>query len=97
LETIHKSKEYGDMEEIKLLEVKIIEEIQKDNILPLEDLEMQKIVRLNAWLESGKSDFRKMKVRFYSKNYRGVHASRNIKVIFLYYLDCFLKFFLIFY
>ena len=68
------------MDEIKQLEVKIKEEIMKDNVLPIEDPDMQKIIKLNTWLEGGNTDFKKMKIRFYAKNYRGVHASRNIKV-----------------
>lgn len=30
-------------------------------------------------MKEGGSDFRKLKLRYYSDNYRGVHASQNIK------------------
>jgi len=80
LDAIHLSKEFGDLDEIKVLETKIKEEIQKDHLLPQDDPEMMKIEKMNNWLLSGDTDFNKMKIRFYSKNYRGVHARRNIKV-----------------
>lgn len=81
MDTVIKSKEFGENDEIKLLEVKIKEEIQKDNVLSKDDPEMKKIAKMNEWLESGNTDFKKMKIRFYSKNYRGVHARRLIKVL----------------
>lgn len=80
MDAIHLSKEFGDLDEIKVLETKIKEEIQKDHLLPQDDPEMMKIEKMNNWLLSGDTDFNKMKIRFYSKNYRGVHARRNIKV-----------------
>lgn len=80
METVNQSRDYGESEDIKSLEIKIKEEIQKDNVLPEDDLEIQKITRLNEWLLNGNADFQKMKIRFYAKNYRGVHARRNIKV-----------------
>ena len=30
-------------------------------------------------MKNGKADFSKLKLRYYSENYRGVHASRDIK------------------
>lgn len=30
-------------------------------------------------MKDGKADFDKLKLRYYSENYRGVHASRDIK------------------
>ena len=31
------------------------------------------------WLADGGSQFDKLKIRYYSEDYRGVHASKNIK------------------
>ena len=31
------------------------------------------------WLSDGGSSFNKLKIRFYSADYRGVHAARDIK------------------
>jgi hypothetical protein len=31
------------------------------------------------WVRAGGADFSKLKLRYYSENYRGVHASRDIK------------------
>lgn len=81
LDVVKKSKEFGEIDEIKEIQRKIEEEIKKDHVLSEEDPEMKKISVLNAWLKDGKCESNKMKIRFYSKNYRGVHACRNIKVI----------------
>jgi hypothetical protein len=35
--------------------------------------------RLLKWLSDGGSTFDKLKIRFYTADYRGVHAARNIK------------------
>lgn len=83
MDAIKKSKEFGEMDEIKEIQKKIEEEIKKDHVLAADDPEMKKISVLNAWLNEGKCEFNKMKIRFYSKNYRGVHARRNIKVLIL--------------
>jgi len=29
-----------------------------------------------SWMQEGKSEFENLKLRFYEKNYRGVHARR---------------------
>ena len=80
MDTIETSKEFGKLDELVTLEHKVREEIAKDELLPKEDPEIRKIEVLNEWLNGGKTEFGKMKIRFYAKNYRGVHARRNIKV-----------------
>ena len=34
-----------------------------------------------SWLSEGTSKFNKLKMKYYTKNYRGVHAARKIKVL----------------
>lgn len=39
-------------------------------------------LRFNAmfdWMKSGGAEFNKMKLRYYTEDYRGVHASRDVK------------------
>lgn len=31
------------------------------------------------WMKSGGAEFDKLKLRYYTEDYRGVHAARNIK------------------
>jgi hypothetical protein len=31
------------------------------------------------WMKSGGAEFNKMKLRYYTEDYRGVHASRDVK------------------
>ena len=37
-----------------------------------------------TWLELGKGEFKKLKIYWYAKNYRGVHARKKIYVISIY-------------
>lgn len=62
-------------EEIKSWMQKAETEIKADNIIPKDDPEYLKITNLINWLQSGKSEFPKIKLRYYEKDYRGVHAS----------------------
>jgi len=45
----------------------------------LDHPERQRFERLLAWLKSGGSIFNKLKIRYYTADYRGVHAARNVK------------------
>jgi len=53
-------------------------EYEEDNSLPLEHPERQRFERLLKWLKDGGSEFDKLKIRFYTADYRGVHAARDI-------------------
>jgi histone-lysine N-methyltransferase SETD3 len=57
----------------------IQKEIEQDNVLPLDHPERRRFNALLDWMERGGADFSKLKLRYYSENYRGVHASQNIK------------------
>jgi len=41
--------------------------------------ERKRFQNLLDWMKDGDADFSKLKLRYYSDNYRGVHASRDIK------------------
>jgi len=57
----------------------ISEEIEQDNVLPPDHPERKRFQNLLDWMQKGGSDFSKLKLRYYSDNYRGVHAQQNIK------------------
>jgi histone-lysine N-methyltransferase SETD3 len=62
----------------KLLEETKIE-WEEDHNIP-EDHPQQTIIKnMLNWLKEGGSTYDKMKIRFYSADYRGVHAAKNIK------------------
>ena len=55
------------------------EEIKEDNKLPVDDPERVRFEKMLKWLKDGGSKYDKLKIRYYGPDYRGVHASRNIK------------------
>ena len=55
------------------------EEIEQDNLIPLDHPERKRFQNLLDWMQEGGADFSKLKLRYYSDNYRGVHASRDIQ------------------
>jgi histone-lysine N-methyltransferase SETD3 len=44
-----------------------------------DDPERKRFDKLLKWLLDGGSKFEKLKIRYYSRDYRGVHAARNVK------------------
>lgn len=54
-------------------------EIEEDNSIPLEHPERQRFEKLLKWLKEGGSIYDKLKIRYYTADYRGVHAARDIK------------------
>jgi hypothetical protein len=61
----------------KILE-EVLEEWKIDQTLPDDHPEKKRFNTLIDWLKSGGSNFDKLKLRYYSEDYRGVHAARNI-------------------
>lgn len=55
------------------------QEIEEDNNIPADHPERIRFESLIKWLHDGGSTFEKLKLRFYSPEYRGVHAARDIK------------------
>mmetsp|Transcript_13974 Transcript_13974/g.20442 ORF Transcript_13974/g.20442 Transcript_13974/m.20442 type:complete len:576 (+) Transcript_13974:330-2057(+) len=54
------------------------EEKDQDNALPPEHPERAKFDNLLSWLKEGGAEFPKLKLKFYSEDYRGVHAGTFI-------------------
>ena len=55
-----------------------IEERKEDNYVPVQ-AEKDRFVTMFDWMTEGGSDFKKLKMRYYGPDYRGVHASTAIK------------------
>lgn len=70
--------EPGNQEFKKLFEETKLE-IEEDNSIPLEHPERQRFEKLLKWLKEGGSIYDKLKIRYYTADYRGVHAARDIK------------------
>lgn len=68
-------------EDVAVIELlgEIQEEYKAENTLPKDDPEIVSFNRLAEWLEHGGAKFNKMKMRYYSQGYRGVHARAKIK------------------
>jgi protein-histidine N-methyltransferase len=56
-----------------------LKEVAEDNVLAKDDPERQRFEALLDWMKQDGAEFDKMKLRFYEKNYRGVHMSRPCK------------------
>ena len=54
-------------------------EYEEDNSIALDHPERARFETLLNWLREGGSTFDKLKIRYYTADYRGVHAARDIK------------------
>jgi hypothetical protein len=54
-------------------------EYEEDNSIPIDHPERARFEKLLKWLKEGGSEFEKLKIRYYTADYRGVHAARDIK------------------
>jgi hypothetical protein len=63
---------------IKLFE-ETKQEYEEDNSLTVDHPERARFEKLLKWLHEGGSKFDKLKIRYYTEDYRGVHAARDIK------------------
>lgn len=61
------------------LEAELSIEVEEDNRVPADHPERKRFDRLLDWMDKGGADSSKMKLRFYSANYRGVHAKTDVK------------------
>jgi tetratricopeptide (TPR) repeat protein len=69
-----------DRVEMKDLMNEVVLELELENKLPADHPERKRFQNLLDWLKNGGSYFDKLKLRFYSENYRGVHAAKDIRV-----------------
>ena len=54
------------------------EEYKEDNNLDKDHPEVKRFDKMLKWLKDGGSTFDKLKIRYYTADYRGVHAARDI-------------------
>ena len=66
-------------EEFKKLFEETKTEYEEDNSISVDNPERQRFEKLLKWLKEGGSNFDKLKIRYYTADYRGVHAARDIK------------------
>ena len=80
LESLKKALELEPSNEefIKLFE-ETKKEYEEDNSIAVDHTERQRFEKLLVWLKEGGSIFDKLKIRYYTADYRGVHAARDIK------------------
>ena len=55
------------------------QEYEEDNNLPDDHPEKVRFNNMLKWLHDGGSKYDKLKIRFYTEDYRGVHAARDIR------------------
>jgi len=62
---------------------RVLDELKKDKeedeTLPADHPERERFEHLLTWLREGGALFPKLKMRYYSENYRGVHALRDVR------------------
>ena len=66
-------------DEYKKMSEETKNEYEEDNSIPIDHPERQRFEKLLNWLKEGGSIFDKLKIRYYTADYRGVHAARDIK------------------
>jgi histone-lysine N-methyltransferase SETD3 len=66
-------------EEFKKLFEETKTEYEEDNTIAVDHPERQRFEKLLKWLKDGGSIYDKLKIRYYTADYRGVHAARDIK------------------
>ena len=54
------------------------EELKEDSYVPV-PAEKERFETMFSWMKEGGGNFDKLKMRYYAPDYRGVHASRDIK------------------
>ena len=80
METLKEGREVDpDSIEIREMIQEVEFEIEQDTRLPPEHPERKRFQNLLDWMQKEKSDFSKLKLRYYTENYRGVHAAQTIK------------------
>ena len=66
-------------ESIKKLLEELGSDLKIDNVLPKDHPEIIRFNKFVKWLKEGGANFDKIKMRYYSPDYRGVHARTHIK------------------
>ena len=66
-------------ESVKVLLKELEDEFALDNVLPKDHPEILRFEKFLKWLKDGGAKFDKAKMRFYSADYRGVHAKMRVR------------------
>ena len=66
-------------ESLLALRAEIKADYDADHAIDVNPEEKAKFDRFFAWLKENGAEFDKLKIRYYSQDYRGVHAARDIK------------------
>ena len=70
----------GSKPELDILHTELQQELLVEHKVPLDHPQRTKFTELEMWLKSGGATFPKLKMRFYSVDYRGVHSTTFIPV-----------------
>lgn len=70
----------GSKPELATLQTELERELKVELTVPLDHPERVRFNELESWLKSGGAAFPKLKMRFYSVDYRGVHSTTFIPV-----------------
>ena len=65
--------------EMKALEHQIQQQLKLKCCLPKDDIECQKAEQLGQWMKDGGTEFEKLKVVHYTRFWRGLHATHDMK------------------
>eukprot|EP01017_Pseudomicrothorax_dubius_P027102 TRINITY_DN3084_c0_g1_i10.p2 TRINITY_DN3084_c0_g1~~TRINITY_DN3084_c0_g1_i10.p2 ORF type:complete len:598 (-),score=164.66 TRINITY_DN3084_c0_g1_i10:1899-3692(-) len=77
---VEESRKVEQNELIEELSKKLDNELAQENVLPDDHPERKKMDALTKWLASSTETYMsKLKMRYYAKNYRGVHARQKIR------------------
>lgn len=71
---------FGSNAEFESMQTSLQGELLEDQKVPFDHPERVKFSQLESWLKSGGALFPKLKMRFYSVDYRGVHCTTFIPV-----------------
>jgi len=74
------SARFGSNAEFESLQTSLETELLEDQKVPFDHPERVKFSQLETWLKSGGALFPKLKMRFYSVDFRGVHCTTFIPV-----------------
>ena len=64
---------------MKTLLRELEEEFKEDHNLGSDHPEVMRFDKMLKWLKDGGSKYDKLKIRYYTADYRGVHAARDIR------------------
>lgn len=79
LETLKQGMAIEELEEMTHMFQEAKQEYDDDHKIPDTDPSKKIFNNLESWLHDGGAKYEKLKIRYYTQIYRGVHAARDIK------------------